>query len=97
MLEKGKLYYIIVNNDIEPVELIEVYNSQYVRVKNLNINEEDLIAHYYVYNNKEQAYTKLLGWLEDNKLEAEEGIKDLEEDLNRINEAIKKLKQKYEQ
>lgn len=39
----------------------------------------------------------LLNWLKNDKQEVEEGIEDLEEELNRINEVIKNLKQKYEQ
>ena len=39
----------------------------------------------------------LLSWLENDKQEVEEGIEDLEEQLNRINEVIRNLKQKYEQ
>lgn len=39
----------------------------------------------------------LLSWLENDKQEVEEGIEDLEEELNRINEVIRNLKQKYEQ
>lgn len=97
MLEKGKLYYIVTDNDVEPVEFIEECNSQQVRIKRLKNNKEYWVASYYVYDTKEQAYAKLLDWLEDDKLEAEEGIKDFEEDLNRINEVIRNLKQKYEQ
>ena len=39
----------------------------------------------------------LLSWLENDKQEVEKGIEDLEEELNRINEVIRNLKQKYEQ
>lgn len=39
----------------------------------------------------------LLSWLDNDKQEVEEGIEDLEEELNRINEVIRNLKQKYEQ
>ena len=39
----------------------------------------------------------LLSWLENDKQEVKEGIEDLEEELNRINEVIRNLKQKYEQ
>lgn len=39
----------------------------------------------------------LLSWLENDKQKVEEGIEDLEEELNRINEVIRNLKQKYEQ
>ena len=39
----------------------------------------------------------LLSWLENDKQEVEESIEDLEEELNRINEVIRNLKQKYEQ
>lgn len=39
----------------------------------------------------------LLNWLQNDKQEVEEGIEDLEEELNRINEVIRNLKQKYEQ
>ena len=39
----------------------------------------------------------LLSWLQNDKQEVEEGIEDLEEELNRINEVIRNLKQKYEQ
>lgn len=97
MLEKGKLYYIVADNDVEPVEFIKECNSQQVLVKRLNNNKEYRVASDYVVDTKEQAYIMLLSWLESDKQEVEEGIEDLKEELNRINEVIKNLKQKYEQ
>lgn len=95
-MEKGQIYYLIADNDIEPVEFIEKRNSQQVHVKSLNNNVEHWIGSCYICNTKEEAYKKLLDWLEYDKQEAEETIEDLEDELDVINEAIKKLKQKYE-
>lgn len=97
MLEKGKLYYIVADNDVEPVEFIKECNSQQVLVKRLINNKEYRVVSDYVVDTKEQAYIMLLSWLESDKQEVEEGIEDLKEELNRINEVIKNLKQKYEQ
>lgn len=97
MLEKGKLYYIVVDNDVEAVEFIKECNSQQVLVKRLNNNKEYRVASDYIVDTKEQAYIMLLSWLESDKQEVEEGIEDLKEELNRINEVIKNLKQKYKQ
>lgn len=97
MLEKGKLYYIVADNDVEAVEFIKECNSQQVWVKRINNNKEYCVDSYYVVDTKEQAYIMLLSWLESDKQEVEEGIEDLKEELNRINEVIKNLKQKYEQ
>lgn len=96
-MEKGQLCYLINSYDIEPVEFIEEDNSWHVHVKYLEKEEDNWVSIAYVCATKEQAYTKLLGWLEDDKLDAEDGIENLEEELNILNEAIRKLKQKYEQ
>lgn len=95
-MEKGQIYYLIADNDIEPVEFIEKRNSQLICVKRLNNNKEYWIGSCYICNTKEEAYKKLLDWLEYDKQEAEETIEDLEDELDVINEAIRKLKQKYE-
>lgn len=97
MLEKGKLYYIVADNDVEAVEFIKECNSQQVLVKRLNNNKEYRVASDYIVDTKEQAYIMLLSWLESDKQEVEEGIEDLKEELNRINEVIKNLKQKCKQ
>ena len=94
-MEKGQVCYLIANNDIEPVEFIEILNSQQVHVKCLN-NKEYWTGSCYICNTKEEAYKKLIDWLECDKQEAEETIEDLEDELDVINEAIRKLKQKYE-
>lgn len=96
-MEKGQICYLIADNDIEPVEFIEILNSQQVHIKRLsNNNVEYWTGLCYICNTKEEAYKKLLDWLEYDKQEAEETIEDLEDELDVINEAIKKLKQKYE-
>lgn len=95
-MEKGQICYLIVGNNIEPAEFIERHNSQQVHVKCLN-NKEYWFGSCYICNTKEEAYKKLLDWLEYDKQEAEETIEDLENELNVINEDIRKLKQKYEQ
>lgn len=95
-MEKGQICYIIVDNDIEPVEFIEKCGAGQLYVKSLNNKGERWVSTSFVYDTKEQAYTKLLNWLEDDKQEAEEGIENLEAELDLINEAIRKLKQKYE-
>lgn len=96
-MKKGQICYIIVSNDIEPAKFIEKCNSWQVHVKNLENEEERWVNPCYVYNTKEQAYKTLLSWLEYDKQETEETIEDLEDELDVINEAIRKLKQKYEQ
>lgn len=95
-MEKGQIVYIISNNDIEPVEFIEETSGYNVSFRKLNSNDISYISISCVCTTKEEAYTKLLGWLEDDKQEAEEAIEDLEDELDVINEAIRKLKQKYE-
>lgn len=95
-MEKGQVCYLIANNDIEPVEFIEKRNSKLICVKRLNNNEEYWFDSCYICNTKEEAYKKLIDWLEYDKQEAEETIEDLEDELDVINEAIRKLKQKYE-
>ena len=94
-MEKGQIVYVINNNDIEPAEFIEKCNSQRVYVNNLD-NIAYWINSCYICNTKEEAYKKLLDWLEYDKQEAEETIEDLEDELDIINESIRKLKQKYE-
>lgn len=94
-MEKGQICYAILGNDIEPVNFIEECNPYKVYVKSLNSEREHWIDSCYVCNTEEEAYKKLLGWLEDDKAEAEEGIEDLKDELDVINEAIRKLKQKY--
>ena len=96
-MEKGQLCYIIIDNDIKPAEFIENYNLWKIHVKNLEDEEEQWINPCYVCITKKEAYTKLLTWLESDKQKVEEDIKDLKEELNRINEVIRNLKQKYEQ
>lgn len=96
-MEKGQICYLIADNDIEPVEFIEILNSQQVHIKRLSNNNVEYWTDFcYICNTKEEAYKKLLNWLEYDKQEAEETIEDLEDELDVINEAIKKLKQKYE-
>ncbi len=95
-MEKGQLCYTIINNDIEPATFIEERNSHQVCVKNLN-NVEHWIGSCHICDTKEEAYKKLLDWLEYDKQDAEETIEDLEDELDVLNEAIRKLKQKYEQ
>lgn len=95
-MEKGQLYYIILNNDIKPATFIEKRNAWQVHVKNLENEEEYWIGSCYICNTEEEAYKKLLDWLEDDKAEAEETIEDLEDEIDVLNEAIKNLKQKYE-
>ena len=94
-MEKGQLCYIIINNDIEPAKFIEERNPHQVHVKSFN-NVEHWIGSCYICNTKEEACKKLLDWLEDDKQEAEETIEDLKDELDVLNEAIRKLKQKYE-
>ena len=96
-MEKRQLCYIIIDNDIKPAEFIENYNLWKIHVKNLEDEEEQWINPCYVCITKKEAYTKLLTWLESDKQKVEEDIKDLKEELNRINEVIRNLKQKYEQ
>lgn len=95
-MEKGQICYLINGYDIEPVEFIEKNNSWQIHIKNLENKEDSWASIAYVCDTKEQAYTKLLNWLEDNKQEAEDCIEDAEAELDLINEAIRKLKQKYE-
>lgn len=94
-MEKGQIVYIINNNDIEPAEFIEITSGVNVCVKKLN-NDISCVGIWSVYDTEEEAYKKLLDWLENDKQEAEEGIENLKEELDVINEAIRKLKQKYE-
>ena len=96
-MKKGQICYIIVSNDIEPAKFIEKCNSWQVHVKNLENEEEHWISISCVYDTKEQAYTKLLSWLEEDKQEAVGSIEGLKEELDVINKTIRKLKQKYEQ
>lgn len=96
-MKKGQFCYLIAGNDIKPVEFIEKCNSQQVYVKNIKNDEGHWVNPCYVYNTKEQAYKTLRSWLEYDKQETEETIEDLEDELDVINEAIRKLKQKYEQ
>ena len=96
-MEKGQLCYAIMgNNTIEPVNFIEENSSHKVSVKSLDNERTYWIDSCYVCNTKEEAYKKLLSWLESDKQEAEEAIEDLENELDVINEANRKLKQKYE-
>ena len=94
-MEKGQICYVIVSNDIEPAEFIEECSSWQVHVKNLK-NKERRVSISCVCDTKEEAYTKLLNWLENDKQEAEALMENLEDELDVTNEAIKKLKQKYE-
>ena len=95
-MEKGQLCYAILDNDIEPVNFIAECNSYKVYVKSLNNERDHWIDSCYICNTKKEAYKKLLGWLEDDRQEAEETIEDLESELGIINKTIRKLKQKYE-
>ena len=95
-MEKGQLYYIIINKDIEPATFIEKYNSEKVHVKKLNNGKEDWVDLSCIYNTKEQAYKTLLKWLEEDKQDVEDCIEDAEAELDLINATIKNLKQKYE-
>lgn len=95
-MEKGQLCYIIINNDIKPAEFIENYNSWTIHIKNLEDEEEQWIDLCYVCITKEEAYTKLLTWLECEKQYVEDALEDVKEELIKINIAIKNLKQKYE-
>ena len=94
-MEKGQLCYIIINNDIEPATFIEENNSYKVHVKNFN-NVEHWVDSCCICNTKEEAYKKLLNWLEEDKQDAEDCIEDKEAELDLINASIKNLKQKYE-
>lgn len=94
-MEKGQLCYIIINNDIEPATFIEENNSYRVHIKNFN-NVEHWVDSCYICNTKEEAYKKLLNWLEEDKQDAEDCIEDKEAELDLINATIKNLKQKYE-
>ena len=93
-MKKGQLCYIIIDNDIKPAEFIENYNSLQVHIKNLEDEEEQWIDICYVCTTKEEAYTKLLTWLEYDKQEAEDTLEYAKEELIKINIAIKNLKQK---
>ena len=95
-MEKGQLCYIIIDNDIKPAEFIENCNSLKIHIKNLEDEEEQWIDICYVCTTKEEAYTKLLTWLECDKQDAEDALEDAKEELIKINIAIKNLKQKYE-
>ena len=99
-MEKGQICYVIVSDDIEPAEFIEKYSSWQAHIKNLENKEELWVSLSRVCDTKEQAYTKLLNWLEGDRQRIEEGleggIEGLEEELDMINAAIKNLKQKYE-
>ena len=95
-MEKGQLCYLINSYDIEPAEFVGETSAGYICIKSPNSNISSLTAPYNVCSTKEEAYTKLLNDLEDGKAETEEAIEDLEDELDVINEAIRKLKQKYE-
>ena len=97
-MEKGQICYFISGDNIEPVRFIERCNSQQIFIKSLNKDGEPWAAHcHYICDTKEEAYKKLLSWLEYDKQETEESIECLENELNVINENIRKLKQKYKQ
>lgn len=97
-MEKGQICYIMGNRDIKPAEFIEEspYDSLIYLVKELDTNNRSYIHAYNISFDKKEAYKKVLGWLKDDKQEAEEAIEDLEDELDVINEAIRKLKQTYE-
>lgn len=95
-MKKGQLCYIIIDNDIKSAEFIENCNLWTIHVKNLEDEEEQWINLCYVCDTKEEAYTKLLTWLECDKQDAEDTLEDVKEELIKINIAIKNLKQKYE-
>ncbi len=95
-MEKGQLCYVILNNDIEPANFIEELDSHKVHIKSLINEEEHWVDCCYVRNTKKEAYKKLLEWLEYDKQEAEKTIEDLQDELDIINETIRRLKQKNE-
>lgn len=95
-MEKGKQYYLIENNSIKPVKVIEELPSGMVNVKNTNNDTTRWVSKYTIWDTEKEAYKRLLQDLNYDKEEAEDTIEDLKEVLIVINQAIKNLKQKYE-
>lgn len=95
-MNKDKLYYLIDENSIEPVKVIEELPKGAVNVKNPNSNNTYWVSECDICDTEEEAYKKLLRSLEYNKEETENTIYSLKEELVLINQTIKNLKQKYE-
>lgn len=95
-MEKDKQYYLIENNSIKPVKVIEELHSGMVNVKNINNNITRWVSKYTIWDTEKEAYKRLLQDLNYDKEEAEDTIEDLKEVLIVINQTIENLKQKYE-
>ena len=95
-MEKDKQYYLIENNSIKPVKVIEELPSDMVNVKNINNDTTHWVSKYTIWDTEKEAYKRLLQDLNYDKEEAEDTIEDLKEVLIVINQTIENLKQKYE-
>lgn len=95
-MEKDKQYYLIENNSIKPVKVIEELPSGMVNVKNINNDTTHWVSKYAIWDTEKEAYKRLLQDLNYDKEEAEDTIEDLKEVLIVINQTIENLKQKYE-